>query len=152
MKEKCYFRAVGNIFFIAPQEESPLDEIAQWTLQWVLESQIPVDTFIHSCNSLEQAERALEKKMSIGDPPALIVFDHLESPTPESIRFSQKIRACIPETWTVELVPNTMPLPSEEDSFWLRKPIIKEDWIEVLNHIRLKAASPQWSLSDLNPT
>ncbi|MDR1759306.1 MAG: hypothetical protein LBR60_02125 [Fibrobacter sp.] len=140
---------MGTIFFIAPQEESQLDEMAQWTLQWVLENRIPVDTFIHSCSSLEQARRAIQKKMAIGDPPALIVFDHLGSPTPEAMRFGAEIRSGIPEAWTVELVPANMPLPApEDDSFWLRRPVKKDDWIEVLNHVCRRAASPQWSLSE----
>jgi len=140
---------VGHIFFIAPNDKCNLDALAQWTLRWMLQHDLPADTAIYSCTRLDQALRSLEEPLAAGEPPALIVFDHGDPPTPETIRFCERLHSCIPEAWIVELVSSKMPLPKNPgDSFWVKKPVCQEDWVDVLQHVFLQAATPQWSNAD----
>ena len=137
---------MGHIFFIAPSADSNLDEISQWTLYWLLEHNLVPDTAIYNCHNLRQALVAIEAPLTIGEAPQLVVIDHTTPPQEETIRFAGKLRTCIPESWIVEIVPPDMPLPSvDENSFWVQKPVPKEDWLSVLEHVFLKAGSPQWS-------
>ncbi len=123
--------------------------MAQWTLQWMLQHDLSADTAIYTCTRLDQALRSLEDPLAAGEPPALIVFDHGVPPTVETVHFCDKLRSCIPEAWIVELVSKEMPLPQDpSDSFWIKKPVCKEDWIDVLQHVFLQAATPQWSNAD----
>lgn len=137
---------VGHIFFIAPDAGGTLDEIAQWTLRWMLLHDLPTDTSIYTCKSIAEAERALEAPITAGEPPALIVIDQGSSPRQESIRFADKLRQCIPEAWIIELVTSKMPMGRKtNEAFWLKKPVVKGDWEDVLQHVFIQAGSPQWS-------
>lgn len=137
---------MGHIFFIAPDADSNLDEIAQWTLYWLLEHNLIPDTAVYNCHNLRQALVAIEAPLAIGEAPALVVLDHSTPPKEEVLEFAQKLHNCIPESWIVEIVPKEMPLPQiQENSFWISKPVCRADWIAVLEHIFLKAGTPQWS-------
>jgi len=137
---------VGHIFFISDSKDTDLGELAGWTLYWMLSHDISPDTAIYSCQGMEQGSKALETPLSQGESPALIVFDHGKTPTKESIAFGRRLRDTIPESWIIELVANDYPLPAKtEDAFFMRKPIRKNDWEDVLNHIFIEAGSPQWS-------
>lgn len=137
---------MGHIFFIAPNEASNLDEIANWTLYWLLEHDLVPDTAIYTCQNLRQATVALEAPLNIGESPALVVVDHEEPPREETIEFAKNLRNCIPESWVIEMVPLSMPLPEANgDQFWIRKPVRKEEWLAVLEHVFLRASTPQWS-------
>lgn len=141
---------MGHIFFIAPNEDSNLDDIAQWTLYWLLEHNLIPDTAIYNCHNLRQALVAIEAPLSAGEAPALVVLDHTTPPKEESIQFATKLHDCIPESWIVEIIPKDMPLPQvQENSFWILKPVGKDDWIAVLEHIFLKAGTPQWSAAGI---
>ncbi len=140
---------MGHIFFIAPTPDTNLDEISEWTLFWLLEHNLVPDTAIYNCHTVRQALAAIEAPLSIGEPPALVVIDHSTPPREEIIKFADNLRNCIPESWILEIVPNDMPLPAaKENAFWVRKPVCKEDWIAVLDHVFFRAGTPQWSASE----
>ena len=141
---------MGHIFFIAPNSDSNLDEIAEWTLYWLLEHNLVPDTAIYNCHNLRQALVAIEAPLAIGEPPALIVLDHATPPQEETLQFATKLHNCIPESWIVEITPRDMPLPHvQEHSFWIQKPVSEADWKAVLEHVFLKAGSPQWTATTL---
>lgn len=136
---------MGHIFFIAPDSDEWLETLARWTVQWILRHDVPVDTTIYTCASLEQAQESLSAPLSQGNPPALVVIDH-SNPDPGVTRFGENLRACIPETWVIELVTGETPLPQDGDhAFLVRKPIQRADWEDVLQHVFLQARTPQWS-------
>jgi len=136
---------VGHIFFIAPNSDEWLDTLARWTVQWILRNEIPVDTTIYTCSSLEQAGESLAGPLAAGMPPALVVIDHCK-PDPAITRFGELLRSCIPETWVVEMVTGESPLPQDgESAFLVRKPVNRGDWEDVLQHVFIQARSPQWS-------
>jgi|SRR5574344_2541924 hypothetical protein len=138
---------MGHIFFITLDSSCNLDEVAQWTLFWLLDHDMVANTTLYTCSGLEQAYRALEKPLKNGNSPALIVIDYPMQPNAEMIQFVHRLRECIPETWIVEFIPRSMPMPSnkEEHLFWIPKPVCEEDWTDVLKHVCFQAASPQWS-------
>lgn len=138
---------MGHIFFITLDSSCNLDEIAQWTLFWLLDNDMVANTTLYTCSGLEQAYRALEKPLKTGNSPALIVIDYPMQPNPEMLQFVNRLRECIPETWIIEFIPRSMPIPSEKDRnlFWIPKPVCQEDWTDVLKHVCFQAASPQWS-------
>ena len=107
---------MGHIFFIAPDADSNLDEIAQWTLYWLLEHNLIPDTAIYNCHNLRQALVAIEAPLAIGEAPALVVLDHSTPPKEEVLEFAQKLHNCIPESWIVEIVPREMPLPQIQEN------------------------------------
>ncbi|HHX14956.1 MAG TPA: hypothetical protein GX724_02195 [Fibrobacter sp.] len=143
---------MGHIFFITPDSSCNLDEIAQWTLFWLLDHDMVTDTTLYTCSGLEQAYQALEKPLKNGDSPSLIVIDYPLNPNPEMIQFVNRLRECIPEAWIVEFIPKNMPLPPKKDDslFWVSKPVSQESWVGILQHVCLQAASPQWSKAE-NP-
>ena len=58
----------------------------------------------------------------------------------------QQVHDGIPESWIVELVPDNMPLPeSDENYYWVRKPVREEEWYCTLEQVLLKSGSPQWA-------
>lgn len=137
---------MGHIFFIAPTDDSNLDEISRWTLAWLLEHNHVPDTAIYNCHNLRQARVAIETPLESGEAPTLVVIDHATPPKEEVICFAKRLRECVPESWIVEIVPDEMPLPeADENSFWVRKPVGESAWVAILEHIFLKAATPQWS-------
>jgi len=137
--------SVGHIFFVAPTSDEQLDLIARWTVQWVLNNEVSVDTTLYTCASLDEAEASISIPLAHGIPPALVVIDH-GVPSPQITAFGQKLRACVPEAWIVELVDNQSWLPEDvSQAFLVRKPVRREDWEDVLSHIFLQAGTPQWS-------
>lgn len=144
---------MGHIFFITDSRSSDLSELSSWTLDWMLSHDQPADTAIYSCQGIEQGKQAIEAPLSAGESPELIVLDHGKAPTKESVAFGKRLRAAIPESWIVELVEKDYPMPDRnEDAFFMPKPICKNDWEEVLQHVFVEACSPQWSnVSPLRP-
>ena len=139
------FACVGHIFFIAPDSGDWLDTLARWTVQWILRNEIPIDTTIYTCSSLEQANETLAEPLAAGSPPALVVIDHTNQ-DPAITRFGELLRSCIPETWVIEMVTGETPLPQDGDqAFLVHKPIRRGDWEDVLQHVFVQARSPQWS-------
>lgn len=142
---------MGHIFFIAPDSNEWLDTLARWTVQWILNHEIPVDTTIFTCCSLEQASESLSQPLANGTPPALVVIDHCKA-DPAVTRFGELLRACIPETWVIEMVTGETPLPRDgEQAFLVRKPVNRADWEDVLHYVFVQARTPQWSRVQSTP-
>ncbi len=137
---------MGHIFFIADSRTTDLSEISNWTLDWMLSRDMPLDTAIYTCQGIEQGKKALQKPLSQGESPALIVLDHGTAPTEESVKFGESIRNAVPESWLVELVEKDFPISKNcEDAFLVKKPIQKSDWDDILQHVLEEASTPQWS-------
>jgi hypothetical protein len=138
---------VGHIFFVAPVSSDQLDQLARWTVQWILGNEVALDTTVYTCGSLEEAEASISIPLAHGQPPALVVIDH-GAPDQAITRFGEKLRACVPETWIIELVDNQSWLPSDiGNAFLVRKPVHQADWNDVLSHVFFQSPSPQWSRS-----
>lgn len=137
---------MGHIFFVAPSSNDLLDELARWTVQWILGNEVSsISSTVYACESLEEAEASISIPLAHGEPPALIVIDHGAS-NQRITAFGEKIRACVPESWVVELVEADSWLPSDlAHAFLVKKPIQREDWENLLQHILLHSATPQWS-------
>ena len=105
------------------------------------------DSTMYSCNSIEDAKNLLESALILGQSPALIILDHSDRPCEQNLKFSKLLHDGIPESWIVELVPDSMPLPEsdEENYYWVRKPIREEEWYCTLEQVLLKSGSPQWA-------
>jgi len=136
---------LGHIFFVAPVSDEQMDVLAQWTVQWILNNEIPIDTTIYTCSSIDEAEASISVPLAQGTPPALIVIDH-GAPDPRITAFGEKLRSCVPESWIIELVDNRSWLPADlHNAFLVRKPIHRRDWDDVLSHVFLQSHNPQWS-------
>lgn len=136
---------MGHIFFVAPTSNEQLDQLARWTVQWILRNDLPMDSTVYTCASIDEAEASISIPLAHGTPPALVVIDHGASNI-QITRFGERLRACVPETWIVELVDSQSWLPQDlNQAFLVRKPINQEDWEDVLNHVLLQSHSPQWS-------
>lgn len=104
---------MGHIFFISPSSPGSLDKLSQWTFRWLLEhDELSEDATLYTCNTIEDATNLLESALIIGESPALIVLDHADRPKAENLIFSKKLHDGIPESWIVELVPDSMPSPT----------------------------------------
>ena len=141
---------MGHIFFISPSSPGSLDKLCQWTFRWLMSrDDQSEDSTLYTCNSIDDATNLLESALIIGESPALIVLDHAERPKAENLMFSKKLHDGIPESWIVELVPDTMPLPDkdcEENGFyWIRKPVSEEEWHKTLEQVLIRNGSPQWA-------
>ncbi|MCQ2101723.1 MAG: hypothetical protein MJY98_00665 [Fibrobacter sp.] len=141
---------MGHIFFISPSSPGSLDKLSQWTFRWLVErGGLNEDTTLYTCNTIEDATSLLETALIIGESPALIVLDHADRPKAENLKFSRQLHDGIPESWIIELIPDTMPLPDkdcdENGFFWMTKPVSEEQWHKVLNEVLLQNGSPQWA-------
>lgn len=141
---------MGHIFFIAPSSPGSLDKLSQWTFRWLLEhGDLADDTTMYTCNSIEDATSLLETALIVGESPALIILDHADSPTEQNLEFSKRLHDGIPESWIVELVPDTMPIPQSDDNFyWVRRPVSEDEWCSTLEQVLLRNGSPQWARND----
>lgn len=140
---------MGHIFFISPSSPGGLDKLSQWTLRWLLENEMAEDSTMYTCNTIEEASNILETALIVGESPALIIFDHADRPTEENIAFSKRLHNSIPESWVIELVPNSMPIQREEHGlYWIRSPLTEEEWRETLDQVLRKTPTPQWADSD----
>lgn len=91
------------------------------------------------------AQSSIALPLTQSQAPSLVVIDHCETSAAIS-QFSETLRNCIPEAWIIELVDNESWLPRDlQNAFLVRKPIRKDDWDDVLQHVFLRAGSPQWS-------
>lgn len=137
---------MGHIFFIAPSSPGSLEKLSQWTLRWLLEHDLAIDSTMYTCNTIEDATSLLDSALTFGQSPTLIIFDHSDRPTAKNLAFSKSLRDGIPESWIIELVPDNMPIPEETDNlFWVRRPLSEDEWYETLNLVLLKSGSPQWA-------
>lgn len=107
------------------------------------------DSTLYTCNSIEDATNLLDSALIIGESPALIVFDHAETPKAENLKFSRRLHDSIPESWIVELVPDSMPLPDDDCEqngfYWIRRPVNEEEWYKTLEQVLVRNGSPQWA-------
>ncbi|MCF0225544.1 MAG: hypothetical protein HUK20_14855 [Fibrobacter sp.] len=142
---------MGHIFFISPSSPGSLDKLSQWTFRWLLEhGELMEDATMYTCNSIEDATSLLESALIIGQSPALIILDHTDNPKSSNLDFSKCLHDGIPESWIVEIVPDSMPIPQSDDNlFWVRRPISEEEWYSTLDQVLLKSASPQWAGNDI---
>lgn len=137
---------MGHIFFIAPSSPGSLEKLSQWTLRWLLEHDLAIDSTMYTCNTIEDASSLLESALIFGQSPTLIIFDHSDRPTEKNLAFSKSLRDSIPESWIIEFVPDNMPIPQDsENLFWVRRPLSEDEWDETLNLVLLKSGSPQWA-------
>ncbi len=140
---------MGHIFFIAPSSPGSLDRLCQWTFRWLLEhGDMAEDTTLYTCNSIEDATNLLESALIIGQSPALIILDHADEPKAENLKFSKMLHDGIPESWIVEIVPESMPIPQQQDEkglYWVRRPVNEEEWSKTMQEVMLRAGSPQWA-------
>lgn len=140
---------MGHLFFVSARPNPHLEEIAGWTVQWILQKEIPVDSTLYACDSVAAARESIARPLSQGNPPALVVLDHQGLDNGELGAFGVLLRASVPETWVLDLVEPDSALPADrEESFCLRKPLRQSDWEDVLAHIFLRARTPQWSRAD----
>ena len=101
---------------------------------------------MYTCNAIEEASSMLESALVIGESPSLIVFDHADHPRDVNIAFSQKLHSAIPESWVIEIVPDSMPLPKPSESlYWIRRPLSEDEWRETLEQVLCRTATPQWA-------
>lgn len=137
---------MGHLLFVSTTPSPHLEEIARWTLHWILQNEIQVDSTIYACHSVGAASESIAKPLSQGNPPALVVLNHPVLENPDLLSFGALLRASIPETWILDLIETDSTLPQDrEECFCLRKPLRQSDWEDVLAHIFLKASTPQWS-------
>jgi hypothetical protein len=122
-----------------------MEILAQWTVQWILHNEVPIDTTVYTCGGIDEAEASISIPLAHGIPPALIVIDH-GIPDHRITAFGEKLRSCVPESWIIELVDNASFLPVDlQNAFLVRKPIHRKDWEDVLSHVFLQSHNPQWS-------
>lgn len=139
---------MGHIIFVAPNSDEQLDQLAHWTMQWILENDIPLDSSIYSCNSLETAESTIANPLMAGHSPFLVVLGH-GSPYQETAQFGANLRASLPETWIIEIIDENSWLSADlEQAFFVKNTMQQGDWEDILQHIFIQAASPQWSRSE----
>ncbi len=104
------------------------------------------DTTMYTCNTIEDAQNILETALIEGESPALIIFDHADRPKDVNIKFSKKLHESIPESWIVEIVPDSMPIEKNDDSlYWIRRPISENEWMQTLEQVLLRTPTPQWA-------
>lgn len=142
-----YLLDVGQqIYFISPSSPGSLDKLHQWTLRWLLEHDAYEDATLCTCTSIEEAADILETQLIYGDSPTLVIFDHFDQPEEKNLEFSRQLRNGIPESWIVEIVPGSMPIPeSTENLFWVRRPVKEDEWLQTLDLVLLSSGSPQWA-------
>ena len=101
----------------------------------------------YTCNSVEEATGILETALIVGETPSLIIFDHAERPTDVNIAFSKRLHSSIPESWIVEIVPDSMPIQMDSDNslYWIRRPLDEDEWRETLEQVLRKTPTPQWA-------
>ena len=120
--------------------------MSQWTLRWLLEHDMDDDMTMYNCSTIEDAVGLLDSALIFGESPALIVFDHADRPTEENLKFSEQLHNAIPESWVIELVPDSMPVPlTQNGQFYIRKPVKENEWNETLDLVLLRDCSPQWA-------
>lgn len=120
--------------------------MSQWTLRWLLQNDMAEDTTMYTCNTIEDAQNILETALIEGESPALIIFDHADRPKDVNIKFSKKLHESIPESWIVEIVPDSMPIEKNDDSlYWIRRPISENEWMQTLEQVLLRTPTPQWA-------
>lgn len=137
---------MGHIFFITPSSPGSLDKLSQWTLRWLLENDMADDCTMYTCNSVDEATSILETALIVGETPSLIIFDHADRPTDVNVAFSKQLHDSIPESWVVEIVPDSMPLQNGSNSlYWIRRPLSEDEWRETLEQVLRKTPTPQWA-------
>lgn len=144
---------MGHIFFIAPSSPGSLDKLSQWTFRWLLEhGDLAEDATMYTCNTIEDATSLLDSALIVGQSPALIILDHADTPTDRNLKFSKMLHDSIPESWIVELVPDTMPIPENDEGnfYWVRRPVSEDEWFSTLEQVLLRNGSPQWAQNDFN--
>ena len=133
----------GSVFYIGEVSEHSR-EISLWTMEWLEENHLYAGPCVYACTNTELALESLAKPLEEGQPPSLIIIDHSDQ-IPGIEEFSHKIRSCLPECWIVDLVRKHSHLPLDLTAFVIKKPVRKDDWLDILTHIYLKASTPQWS-------
>lgn len=108
------------------------------------------DNTMYTCNSIEDASNILESALIQGESPALIIFDHADRPKGVNMAFTKKLHNAIPESWVVEIVPDSMPLPQSDNSlYWIRRPLDEDEWRETLDQVMRRTPTPQWANTDI---
>jgi hypothetical protein len=133
---------LGHILLIS-QSNFHTQEMCQWTVDWILENDIPIETTVYLCDSVEMATKSLQNPIQEATPPSLIILDH-EIPEP-LLQFSALLKDCLPESWVIDLIPTDNHVPEGLGSFVVSKPVSKDDWFGILEHIFKNAHTPQWS-------
>jgi hypothetical protein len=134
----------GHILLLTSSVEHA-EQIADWTVAWLIDQKIDQHPMVFVCHDLEMAERSLEMPLRDAKPPSLVILDHQGSDQAMA-RFSKRLRDCIPESWIVDLVPRDGLMPADPTSAHvLWKPTLREDWEDLLAHLFLRATTPQWS-------
>ncbi|NLB64208.1 MAG: hypothetical protein GX801_08915 [Fibrobacter sp.] len=140
---------MGHIIFVAPNSDEQLDKLAHWTVEWILENEIPMDSSIYSCNSLATAEASIANPLFENTSPFLVVLGH-GHPHKETAAFGENLRSCLPETWIIEIIDDKSRLCKNlENAFFVKSPVHRQDWQNILQHIFIEAASPQWSRTEI---
>jgi hypothetical protein len=139
---------LGHILMVsADDNHSAL--IAEWTTDWLNTNGIPIDKTIYICCDPQLASSSLQVPVQLGNPPSLVILDHGNNGDAMH-HFSELLHDCIPECWIIDLIDPESMLPKSHSAFIFRKPVKKEDWEDVLQHIYLLANSPQWSNALIN--
>ncbi len=137
------FTLQGHIIAIAPLG-SEIRNISAWLVDWINSNKLNVEPTVYTCDSVELARKSLQLPLDIGNPPFLVIIDH--SLKNQQVRkFAKELREGIPECWIIELVEDTDLIPIDKTAFMLKKPVDKNEWNEVLEHLFKQAATPQWS-------
>lgn len=107
------------------------------------------DNTMYTCNSIEDASNILETALIQGESPALIIFDHADRPKDVNVNFSKKLHNAIPESWVIEIVPDSMPIQKDDRGlYWIRRPLGEDEWRETLDQVLRKTPTPQWANTD----
>ncbi len=133
----------GHIIAIAPLTPE-VKSISSWLVDWIKTHNLNVEPTVYTCDSVDLARKSLQLPLDIGNPPFLVIVDH--SLKNQNVRkFAKELREGIPECWIIELAEDTDLIPVDKTAFMLKKPVNREEWDEVMEHLFKQAATPQWS-------
>ena len=67
-----------------------------------------------------------------------------------NLEFSKRLHSSIPESWIVEIVPDSMPIRQDDGSlYWIRRPLDEDEWRETLEQVLRKTPTPQWADTEI---
>lgn len=137
-----------HIVFIA-QDDAETSRLCDDLTEWLGKNRPEVRPNLFLISVCDIALRAVARPIAIGEAPALIVADHKLDPARVPV-LADRLRDLFPESWVVEMVDETSAIPRSPEALVLRKPVASNEWISFLEHIFLRAQTPQWSRAALH--
>jgi hypothetical protein len=133
----------GHVFLLTDSEPEA-NFLRDVTTTWLDYHGFGQKDSFYICKNISLAEKSLQIPLQVGQSPSLIIIDRETCPTASSA-FADRVRSCIPETWVIELVAGSSPIPADKSAFIIKKPVRRADWEDILLHVFKLAPTPQWS-------